>query len=74
MGVILVSGAGCQRQNSARRSELPKTPAAILKPLPENVSPQLKQLVESAVDQTTVTTGYDPAYVAIDYPGGDVPP
>ncbi len=47
--------------------------AAIQKPWAPNTSPQLKQLVESAIDQTKVTTGYDPAYVGIDYPGGDVP-
>jgi uncharacterized protein YijF (DUF1287 family) len=41
--------------------------------LAPNTSPQLKQLVESAIDQTRVTTGYDPSYVGIDYPGGDVP-
>lgn len=41
--------------------------------LPANASPQLKLVVESAIEQTNVTTGYDPSYVAIDYPGGDVP-
>ncbi len=30
-------------------------------------------LVESARKQVGVTLAYDPAYVAIDYPGGDVP-
>ncbi|MBA2528333.1 MAG: DUF1287 domain-containing protein, partial [Pyrinomonadaceae bacterium] len=30
-------------------------------------------LVENAIDQTRVTSGYDPSYVGIDYPGGDVP-
>ena len=50
-----------------------RTPS-IIKPLPTNASPQLKQLVEAAIEQTKVTTGYDPAYVGIAYPGGDVPP
>jgi uncharacterized protein len=36
-------------------------------------SPQLKWLLRAAVEQTTVTHSYDPAYRAISYPGGDVP-
>lgn len=43
----------------------------VSKPLP-NASPQLKQFVEAAIEQSKVTTGYDPAYVKIDYPNGDV--
>jgi uncharacterized protein len=31
------------------------------------------RLVAAARSQVGVTTGYDPSYVAIDYPGGDVP-
>ena len=42
-------------------------------PLPANASPQLKQFLAAAVDQSKVTTGYDPAWVKIDYPNGDVP-
>lgn len=34
----------------------------------------IKMLLESALDQTTVTKSYDPAYVRISYPMGDVPP
>ena len=43
-------------------------------PLPANSSPQLKQFIEAAIEQSKVTTGYDPAWVKIDYPNGDVPP
>ena len=42
-------------------------------PLSQNASPQLKQLLASAFEQTGITTGYDPAYVSLAYPGGDVP-
>lgn len=42
-------------------------------PLPANSSPQLKQFIEAAIEQSKVTTGYDPAWVKIDYPNGDVP-
>jgi uncharacterized protein YijF (DUF1287 family) len=70
----LVLGSACQLRYPAVRvdSPTPSTPPTV-KPLPENVSPQLKQLVESAIEQTKFTTGYDPSYTAIDYPGGDVP-
>jgi uncharacterized protein len=36
-------------------------------------SPKLKQVLQAAMAQTKYTRGYDPAYVAIAYPGGDVP-
>jgi len=32
----------------------------------------LKQLIDGAVEQVGITKGYDPSYVSIDYPGGDV--
>jgi uncharacterized protein len=32
-----------------------------------------RKLVEAARSQVGVTTGYDPSYVALKYPGGDVP-
>lgn len=78
--LLLVVSANCQRseplgsrtQTAAPAIETPP-PAALQKPLSPNASPQLKQLVESAIDQTKATTGYDPSYVNIDYPGGDVP-
>jgi uncharacterized protein YijF (DUF1287 family) len=30
-------------------------------------------MLDAAIDQTNYTTGYDAAYVKLDYPGGDVP-
>ncbi len=36
-------------------------------------NPKIRQLVEAGIAQTTYTRSYDPAYVAISYPGGDVP-
>jgi uncharacterized protein YijF (DUF1287 family) len=33
-----------------------------------------EKLVESAIERTRHKVTYDPAYVVIDYPGGDVPP
>jgi len=69
--VALVMGSGCHQVRQYRAGEPP--PPSTLKPLPANASPQLKQVVESAIQQTSVTTGYDPSYVKIDYPNGDVP-
>jgi hypothetical protein len=41
-------------------------------PLAAEADHWTKQLVHAARDQIGVTTGYDPAYVTLDYPGGDV--
>ena len=71
--LIVVISADCQRRSELQVAQTPQPPAATQKPWAPNTSPQLKQLVESAIDQTKVTTGYDPSYVGIDYPGGDVP-
>ena len=69
---VLMAGS-CQRQPEVvnRGPAVPPNPA--VKPLPDSASPQLKQMLDGAIAQTGVTTGYNPAYVALDYPGGDVP-
>lgn len=69
---VLVAGS-CQRprQTVSRGPAVPTQ--AKVEPLPENVSPQLKQMLNGAIAQAGVTTGYDPAYVGLKYPGGDVP-
>lgn len=36
-------------------------------------SPLLKQVVEAGIEQTNYTFTYDPSYVKLNYPGGDVP-
>jgi uncharacterized protein YijF (DUF1287 family) len=70
--ICLTLTAGCQRQSYSRRSTEAVPAHPVLKPLPANASPQLKQLIDGAVAQAGVTTGYDPSYVKIDYPAGDV--
>jgi uncharacterized protein YijF (DUF1287 family) len=71
--IWVLAASGCQRQTPvvSRGPAVPPHPA--VRPLPENASPQLKQMLEGAIAQAGVTTGYDPSYVALDYPGGDVP-
>jgi uncharacterized protein YijF (DUF1287 family) len=71
IGVLAASG--CQRQTPVVSRGPAVPPAPIVKPLPDAASPQLKQMLDGAIDQAGVTTGYDPSYVALDYPGGDVP-
>ncbi len=38
-----------------------------------SLAPEAQKLVEAARIQIGVTTIYDPSYVALDYPGGDLP-
>ncbi|HSV33407.1 MAG TPA: DUF1287 domain-containing protein [Pyrinomonadaceae bacterium] len=41
--------------------------------LPTNSSPNLKMVIDGAIEQVGKTTGYDPSYQKINYPNGDVP-
>jgi len=41
--------------------------------LAEIENESIKKVLESAVEQTTLTKTYDPAYVVLRYPNGDVP-
>ena len=68
--LMLTCVAGCQ-QRRASVTVIP--PPTVTKPLPANVSPQLKQFLDAAIEQSKVTTGYDPSWVKIAYPNGDVP-
>jgi len=71
--LILIFVVSCQQQYVTRRAVVVVTPPpSVTRPLPPNASPQLKQFVEAAIEQSKVTTGYDPSYVKIDYPNGDV--
>jgi uncharacterized protein YijF (DUF1287 family) len=36
-------------------------------------SPALKKVIDAAIEQTHITRGYDPSYVKLAYPNGDVP-
>ena len=70
---LLVDVAGCQSASTQRSSRGAVPPRPELRSLPQGSSPQLKQLIDGAISQAGVTTGYDPSYVSISYPGGDVP-
>ena len=68
MVLILAVLTACQREQSPRPAVTQASPS-ITRPLSTKASLQLTQLVEAAIEQTKVTTGYDPAYVGIAYPG-----
>lgn len=73
--VLLVSSLSCHKPQWVLRTPAATEPPLIVtKPLADNASPRLTQIIASAIEQTTVTTGYDPAYVGIEYPNGDVAP
>ncbi len=59
-GLVLTLVFACSTTHATRRSE----PIA---------SATISSVVASAIEQTSVTTVYDPRYVRIAYPGGDVP-
>ena len=42
--------------------------------LSEIKSPEIKKMLESAMKQTEITKNYDPSYIIISYPNGDIPP
>jgi uncharacterized protein YijF (DUF1287 family) len=56
------AAAGCARTGANSAQAAPES------------SPSVREVVSSAVGQTRVTTSYDPSYVRMAYPGGDVPP
>jgi len=73
--IALLAVAACERRYAVNTlNQGPAVPPRPnIKALPDNASPQLKQMLDGAIAQAGVTTGYDPAYVALEYPGGDVP-
>ena len=55
---------------SSRKSQA--TPAESLNRRPISDVPQIKKVVDSALEQTRQTFSYDPSYTKLDYPNGDV--
>jgi uncharacterized protein len=76
LAALLLFALACQKKaerpartstESANNSELPTRPFA------PNTPQEVRRLVQAAIEQTKITRSYDPSYVTIDYPGGDVP-
>ena len=72
--LVLLTAHACQKQAARTRTPLrPPEQETETRALPANSSPNVKLLIDAAVDQVGKTTGYDPSYQKIDYPNGDVP-
>lgn len=69
---MLIATSSCQRPYQRRGAVIVLPPPSLVSPLPPNASPQLRQFVAAAIEQSNITTGYDPSYVKLDYPNGDV--
>ena len=61
---VLLLLIGCTAKSNAPEPNSPVLPA---------MTSVVKKLVDAAVEQIFYTRDYDPSYVSIDYPGGDVP-
>ena len=73
--IILFFAIACQTnlQSTGQIKETLFSSTSEKPALAEINSDEIKKLLESAVEQTTVTKIYDPAYVVLSYPMGDVP-
>jgi uncharacterized protein YijF (DUF1287 family) len=77
--VLLISLSGCQSVGSTAALQRQTVDSAIfgsrgeIRKLPADAPEGLKRLIESAHEQTRVTKTYDPAYVVLSYPNGDIP-
>lgn len=67
ISALLALACGPSASTSVQR------PAPSAPPATEVSSPLARQVVEAAIEQASYTRRYDPSYVKIDYPGGDVP-
>jgi uncharacterized protein len=72
--ITLILAAACQQQIARTVTPLkPPEQQTETRALPTNSSPNLKLVIDGAIDQVGKTLGYDPSYQKIDYPNGDVP-
>ncbi|MGI8787143.1 MAG: DUF1287 domain-containing protein [Pyrinomonadaceae bacterium] len=72
---LLLSAIACQTnlQSIAQTKETLFSTTVEKPKIADIESESVKKLLESAVEQTKTTKGYDPNYVVIPYPIGDVP-
>ncbi|HEX8748677.1 MAG TPA: DUF1287 domain-containing protein [Pyrinomonadaceae bacterium] len=69
LSCLLFVAASCNRApEEGRRAE-----ARLRRSFAANISQEARRVVDDAVEQSTYTVSYDPSYVKLDYPGGDVP-
>src|SRR2546423_15374784 len=71
---LLLIAANCQQRIARTAPPLrPPEQQTEIRALPANSSPNLKLVIDGAIEQVGKTTGYDASYQKIDYPNGDVP-
>lgn len=74
LALLLFIFTACQRQIAGIRPPLkPPEQQTETRSLPEKSSPNLKLVIDAAIDQVGKTVSYDPSYQKLDYPNGDVP-
>ena len=75
--ILLISIlAGCDQSYTKQEPDVSSKAAANISTEPEEQlesKNEVTPIVAAARSQVGRTTGYDPAYVALDYPGGDIP-
>ncbi|HEY6045892.1 MAG TPA: DUF1287 domain-containing protein [Pyrinomonadaceae bacterium] len=72
--LALMLVVACQHQAARTRPPLkPPEQQTEVRALLANSSPNLKRLIDGAIEQVGVTTSYDPSYQKLQYPNGDVP-
>ena len=69
---LICLATGCARVESTPRAVPLSTPqlAAAAQVKPD--APPLERVLANLIEQTTQTLSYDPAYVKLDYPNGDL--
>ena len=69
----LILTTACQQQIARTRPPLkPPEQETEVRALAPNSSPNLKLIIDGAIEQVGKTTSYDPSYQKLDYPNGDV--
>jgi uncharacterized protein len=73
---LIIFAFGCQTdvKTIAQKSEPSSIPQSSGKPELSKINNEsVRQMLENAVEQTSLTKSYDPAYTVLTYPMGDVP-
>src|SRR5262245_57632670 len=71
---IVFFAVSCQQQSARTRPQLrPPEQQTEVRAVAANSSPNLKLIIDGAINQIGRTTSYDPSYQKLDYPNGDVP-
>lgn len=74
IGLLLFVGCQTDVRTQAQQTESGLFSTTSAKPKLNDIeNPAIKKMLESAVEQTTLTKSYDPSYTVLKYPNGDVP-